>query len=1167
MQVLDYLGSIDSLKQWQEAMANQTNRLLVLGLNGSLKTVALEQALRTQRRPLLVITGTEFQAQKLVDEWRAISQFPVHLFPVNDIFSAEMAIASKESLAERIKTLDFVQSGAQGAVVATAASLKYLLPDPKLWQAQHLQLRSLHSYDFEQLKEQLQVMGYTREFQVEKPGDFSIRGSIIDIYPLTFANPVRIDFFDDEIDSIRYFDFTNQKSLEPIDDVVIPPATDFLRLPAAYEAASQQLMPEVTKAYDAKRDELAAFYDYLYTNWSQQTATDYDRAFISYFYPQMQTLFDYLQNYYYIVDDFSHVMEAERQVEQDVAEWQTQKMAENKLAAVLPVVSPLRTQITAQKQITFLSVLQKGMGNLQFEQLIHVNYQSMTQFFGQLPLLKSECDRFSRQQYTVLLLVSSAEKRQKLAEIMADLEVDIQVKQTPTVTPAQLQIIEYPLLTGFELTDAKIAVITEKEIFNSVKLKNNRRHREQLSNAERLKSYNELKVGDYVVHVNHGIGKYLGMETLEVDGNHQDYMTILYQNDDKLFIPVTQLDLIQKYVAQDGKVPKINKLGGKEWHKTKQKASKQIDDIADELLELYAKREALKGFAFSPDNEMQQMFEDAFPYVETDDQLRSTAEIKHDMEKIQPMDRLLVGDVGYGKTEVALRAACKAVQDQKQVAFLVPTTILAQQHYETIKKRFADLPVNVGILNRFRSRKEQKETLEELQAGQLDIIVGTHRILSQDVEFHDLGLLIIDEEQRFGVKHKERLKQLKNQVDVLTLTATPIPRTLHMSMIGVRDLSVLETPPKDRFPVQTYVMERHFGAIKEAVEREMARGGQVFYLFNRVNEMEQKVQELQQILPEARIGYAHGQMTEVQLETILMEFLDGYYDVLVTTTIVETGVDIPNVNTIFVDHADQMGLSQLYQLRGRVGRSNRVAYAYFMYEPMKVLTEVGEKRLEAIKEFTALGSGFKIAMRDLSIRGAGNLLGAQQHGFMNAIGFDLYTQMLEEAIMKKRGEAPKEQLEVEVNVNIDAYLPETYLPDGRLKIEIYKRLKEVKTVEVLDDLESELLDRFGDYPSEVSYLLSLTRLKLIASTCQVEKITLKKQKLALTITAFASKVYQPLNYMEALKETNLKVRFNTSTDQMTLEFLVNDVQTPVWLAEMESFLQALAKEYAGLVEE
>ncbi|MDN6104888.1 MAG: transcription-repair coupling factor, partial [Lacticaseibacillus paracasei] len=531
----------------------------------------------------------------------------------------------------------------------------------------------------------------------------------------------------------------------------------------------------------------------------------------------------------------------------------------------------------------------------------------------------------------------------------------------PKLLPSQVQLTEGSLKNGFELPDLKLVVVTEHELFNA-RQRRHARH-QTLANTERLRSYNELKPGDYVVHVNHGIGQYTGMETLEVDGVHRDYITIVYRNNDKLFIPVDQLNLVQKYVSADGKTPSVNKLGGAEWQKTKRKVAARIEDIADELIDLYAKREAEKGFAFGPDDDLQHKFEAEFPYPETPDQLRSAKEIKHDMEKPKPMDRLLVGDVGFGKTEVALRAAFKAIDYGKQAAILVPTTILAQQHFDTMKERFADFPIKVGLLSRFQTAHQNKETIKGLKNGTIDIVVGTHRLLSKDVAFRDLGLLVIDEEQRFGVKHKERIKQLKSNVDVLTLTATPIPRTLNMSMLGVRDLSVIETPPTNRYPIQTFVMEQNPGVIREAIEREMERGGQVFYLHNRVEDMERTVSQLEELVPDASVGYAHGQMTETQLENVIYDFLQGAYDVLVTTTIIETGVDMPNANTLIIENADHYGLSQLYQLRGRIGRSSRVAYAYFMYQPMKVLNEVAEKRLQAINDFTELGSGFKIAMR------------------------------------------------------------------------------------------------------------------------------------------------------------------------------------------------------------
>ena len=693
-------------------------------------------------------------------------------------------------------------------------------------------------------------------------------------------------------------------------------------------------------------------------------------------------------------------------------------------------------------------------------------------------------------------------------------------------------------------------MITEHEMIQK-KIKR-RIRRQNISNAERLKDYNELEKGDYVVHNIHGIGRYLGIETIEVSGVHRDYLTIQYQNADRISIPVDQINLLSKYVASDGKAPKINKLNDGRFQKTKQKVQHQVEDIADDLIKLYAERSQLKGFQFSSDDQHQVEFDNAFPYVETDDQLRSIQEIKKDMESDRPMDRLLVGDVGFGKTEVAMRAAFKAVNDHKQVAILVPTTVLAQQHYTNFKERFNDFAVNVDVLSRFRSKGEQKETLEKLEKGQIDIIIGTHRLLSADVKFSDLGLLVIDEEQRFGVKHKEKLKELKKKVDVLTLTATPIPRTLHMSMLGIRDLSVIETPPTNRYPVQTYVLENNRTVIRDAVLREIDRGGQVYYLYNKVDTIEQKVSELKELIPEASIGYVHGQMTEVRLENTLLDFVNGEYDILVTTTIIETGVDIPNANTLFIENADHMGLSTLYQLRGRVGRSNRIAYAYLMYRPDKTLTEVSEKRLEAIKGFTELGSGFKIAMRDLSIRGAGNILGSSQSGFIDSVGFEMYSQLLEEAIAKKQGKETKRQKSnAEINLQIDAYLPSNYISDERQKIEVYKRIREIDNRANYEHLQDELIDRFGEYPDVVAYLLEIGLVKSYLDQAFVALVERKQESVIIRFEKISQQIYLTQDYFEAISTTNLKARIG---EQKGLIEVVFDVRNKKDFEILENLL-------------
>lgn len=1161
MDLLTLAAKSSAFKDWTLAEGRQ----LVIGLAGSAKTVMMAAAIEKARQTLIVVPNL-YHANQLAEDLRNIlPEEQVHQFPVDEVLSAEMAFASPEARSERVATLDFLLSGKAGVVVAPVAGLRKFLPQPKTWQKAHLDWALGTEVELDQLAQTLVLMGYERQSMVGRPGEFSIRGSIIDVYPLDTEYPVRVELFDIEIDSLRYFEADTQRSIENLEAVTIAPVTELVFSTTDLAQAPARLNHDLSKrlavASETDQQFLDQYFSQLVAEWEAGIPTDQAQLYLSYLYEQPATLLDYLEDAAQLfVDDYPRILEMERTLEQEEANWQTQKIEELRVFPEQSFGLDFRDQMKKHPQASYFSLFHKGMGNLRFQGIHQFHYRSMQQFFGQLPLLKTEMDRWQKQAETVIILVPTPERGEKVAALLRDFDIRAVNTRSDQLLPKTIQIVPGALQSGFELTQDKLVVITEKEIFHQTTKK--RARRQTVSNAERLKSYTELKPGDYVVHANHGIGQYIGMETLEVDGVHQDYMTILYQNDDKLFIPVTQLNLIQKYVASEAKAPRINRLGGSEWTKTKRKVSAKIEDIADDLIQLYAQRESEKGHAFPPDNSYQQEFEAAFPYSETDDQLRSIAEIKRDMEKARPMDRLLVGDVGYGKTEVALRAAFKAIQDGKQVAFLVPTTILAQQHYETMIERFVNFPVEVGMLSRFRTKKQQNETIEELKKGQVDIVVGTHRLLSQDITFSDLGLLIIDEEQRFGVKHKERLKQLRSQVDVLTLTATPIPRTLHMSMLGVRDLSVIETPPADRYPVQTYVMEKNPGAIREAIEREMARDGQVFYLYNRVDTIEKKVEEIQALVPDARIAHAHGQMTEIQLENVLMDFIEGEYDVLVTTTIIETGVNIPNVNTLFVENADYMGLSTLYQLRGRVGRSNRVAYAYFMYEPQKVLTEVSEKRLQAIKDFTELGSGFKIAMRDLSIRGAGNLLGAQQHGFIDAVGFDMYSQMLSEAVARKQGKnIQEERTSVEIDLGIDAYLPSSYITDERQKIEIYKRIRQLESMEMYDELEADLLDRFGEYPDEVAYLLAVGRLKMDGDRALLESIRKQKQQIIFVLSKAGTKTYSVEQLFEALAATKLRAGLAVEKEKMTIRLTIPQNQPQaVLLQELAAFTAALREE-------
>ncbi|MFW5787875.1 MAG: transcription-repair coupling factor, partial [Halanaerobiales bacterium] len=707
-------------------------------------------------------------------------------------------------------------------------------------------------------------------------------------------------------------------------------------------------------------------------------------------------------------------------------------------------------------------------------------------YHSQLDMLSSNLKELLNKNYKIIITLNTKNKVNRFKEFLEEKNIPVCVDKEREICPKQVNLMIGSFSEGFVIEDINLVIYTEKEVFGKPQKK--KRKLADLEKGIEISSLNELKVGDYVVHENHGIGKYKGIKTLEVQDQHQDYLVIQYADEDKLYVPTEHVDLVQKYIGADQKPPKLYKLGGSEWKKVKQRVKSSVREMAIGLLELYAERETIDGYAFSPDTVWQKEFEDVFPYQETPDQIQAIEDVKKDMESNTPMDRLLCGDVGYGKTEVAIRAAFKAAMDQKQTAVLVPTTILAQQHFNTFRERIDKYPINVEMISRFRSKSEQKKVLKKLARGKVDIIIGTHRLLSKDVVFNDLGLLIIDEEQRFGVSHKEKLKDLKRNVDVLTLTATPIPRTLHMALVGVRDMSVIETPPENRYPIRTYIREFNKDLIKETIRREMNREGQVYFVHNRVEDIDKKAAMISDLLPEARVAVAHGQMNENKLEKIMFDFYNKEYDVLVCTTIIENGLDIPNVNTIIINRAENMGLAQLYQLRGRVGRSNRVAYAYLLYQKDRVLSEVAEKRLKAIKEFTNLGSGFKIAMRDLEIRGAGNLLGAEQHGHIASIGFSLYCKLLESAIEELKGEDKTEDIEIEVNLSIDAYIPEEYITDSKQKIDIYKKIKRARSESKIIDIVDELLDRFGDPPQVVMNLIEITRIKITARKLNIEKI-------------------------------------------------------------------------------
>lgn len=1083
--ITDYINKDKRYQELNDVFGK--DNILVTGLSAAAKATIIAEKFLESNRQLLVVTNNLYQADKLeADILQFVDTNDVYKYPMQDIMTEEFSTQSPQFMSERVRTLTALSQNERGLFIVPLNGLKKWLTPVELWQAHQLTLSVGEDINVDDLLTKLVNMGYRRESVVSHIGEFSLRGGIIDIYPL-IGEPVRIELFDTEIDSIRNFDVESQRSKDNMQEVKITTASDYIitddvinhtkeKLTEAY----QETRPKIDKSV---RNDIKETYDSFKLFETSLFDHQVMRRLVAFMYEQPATIIDYFQQDAIIaVDEYNRIKETEESLTTEVDDFMQNLIESGKGFIGQSFLDYQNFEILLKKHPVAYFTLFTATMPVKLQEIIKFSCKPVQQFYGQYDIMRSEFQRYIANEYTIVVLAETETKKERIQSMLNEMHIPTFVDVAENeIQGGRAIITEGSLSEGFELPYMQLVVVTERELFKS-KQKKKRKQQKTLTNAEKIKSYQDLKVGDYVVHVHHGVGRYLGVETLEVAGVHKDYIKLQYKGTDQLFVPVDQMDQVQKYVASEDKMPRLNKLGGTEWKKTKAKVQQSVEDIADELIELYKEREMSVGYQYGPDSAEQNDFELDFPYELTPDQAKSITEIKGDMEQQKPMDRLLCGDVGYGKTEVAVRAAFKAVLEGKQVAFLVPTTILAQQHYETLIERMQDFPIDIELISRFRTTKEIKEVKEGLKSGKVDIVVGTHKLLGKDITYKDLGLLIVDEEQRFGVRHKERIKSLKTNVDVLTLTATPIPRTLHMSMLGVRDLSVIETPPENRFPVQTYVLEQNSNFIKEALERELSRDGQVFYLYNKVQSIYEKREQLQMLLPDASIGVAHGQMTERDLEETMIGFINHEYDILVTTTIIETGVDVPNANTLIIEEADRFGLSQLYQLRGRVGRSSRIGYAYFLHPANKVLTETAEDRLQAIKEFTELGSGFKIAMRDLNIRGAGNLLGKQQHGFIDSVGFDLYSQMLEEAVNEKRGITPEQNdaPEVEIELNIDAYLPAEYIQNEQAKIEIYKKLRKTDSEAQLIDVKDELIDRFNEYPVEVERLLDMMEVKIHA---------------------------------------------------------------------------------------
>lgn len=988
----------------------------------------------------VIVCSSESKARQVYEEYRMLD-VDTYLYPAKDLLFYQADIWSKELVKARMEVLAALIEKKEAVIVTSFDAFMDCLLTKEVIKTRIVSIGAEDAVDLEELIQRLSQIGYEREAEISSSGQFAVRGGILDVYPLTEELPIRIELWGDEVDSIRTFDVDTQRSIENLSEVLIYPASEF----------------------PSEEDERVSF--------------------LQYFDPKDTLLY---------LDEPVRILEKGESVEKEFLEAGKRRVEagyevsneEMKLYGVSEVVKEMNRYCS----VGFFTLPMKAKG-FEVRGSYDLQTKSVNPYNRSFELLTQDLKRLKRNGYRVVLLSGSRTRAKRLAEDLRDydlssyysddMEREVKAGEIMTAYGHIAEGYEYPLL--------KFTVIAESDIFGNVKKKKKRK----IYEGRKIQSFSELKPGDYVVHENHGLGIYQGIEKIEVDRIAKDYMKIAYDKGGNLYIPATQLDLIQKYASADAKKPKLNRLGSQDWVKTKTRVRGAVKEIAKDLVELYAARQNQEGFVYGEDTVWQREFEEMFPFEETEDQLLAIEAVKRDMESPKIMDRLICGDVGYGKTEIAIRAAFKAVQESKQVVYLVPTTILAQQHYHTFQQRMRDFPVRIDLMCRFRTSAQQKKTIEDTKKGLVDIVIGTHRVLSDDLKFKDLGLLIIDEEQRFGVQHKEKIKKLKENVDVLTLTATPIPRTLHMSLIGIRDMSVLEEAPQDRMPIQTYVMEYNDEMVREAIERECARDGQVYYVYNRVEDIAEVTARIQKLVPDVNVAFAHGQMREQELERIMCDFIDGEIDVLVSTTIIETGLDISNVNTMIIHDADRLGLSQLYQLRGRVGRSNRMAYAFLLYRRDKMLKEIAEKRLAAIREFTDLGSGFKIAMRDLEIRGAGNLLGAQQHGHMEAVGYDLYCKMLNEAVKHLKGEMEEEDYTTTIDLNIDAYIPDTYISNEYQKLDIYKRIAAIESEEEMEDMVEELIDRFGDIPKKVEMLLTVAQLKALAHRVYVTSIEQK----------------------------------------------------------------------------
>ena len=1067
-----------------------------------------------QQAPALIIAQNQLRAKEIYQDMYYYFRQNCHLYPSRDLLFYAADVKSVDITRQRLKVLDALHNyTAPPVVVLSAEALLDRMTPKATFHKYHMALAVGDICAPETIIAKLVHMGYDRRALVEAPGQFALRGGILDVYPavghftrpkedenipLSDSHAVRIEFFDTDVDSIRIVDAHSQRSIENAHGFEIYPVRELVfgktRLKQAIEKIKTAIQGQKAALPPKEAQVLEDSISFTISTWSEEYGAQAD-AFLPFFYEEETNILDYLPEETILFFDDPNPMAIQiENLQTEYAESIANRLENGRMlpqqADIMLPWDKVLNKTNPFHRVLFSSLTGK-LTDFPKVQEVAVNARTLSPLRHKPSELVEDISQYLKNGYQIAIMAGSTRAAQQLAKSISDLDIPAYFAEnfrenfaTATLSTGIITVARGTLSAGFEYPDIKLAIITDKELFATDKKK--RRKKVKDKNAEKISHFTDLKIGDYIVHDNHGIGIFQGIEQVTSDGISRDYLKLEYRDGGNIYVQTSQMELIQKYIGGKEKA-KLSKLGGADWAKAKAKTRKTVEILATDLIELYAKRQAAQGFTYTTDTTWQQEFEGNFPYAETDAQLNAIEDVKGDMESKKVMDRLVCGDVGYGKTEIAIRAAFKAVQDGKQVAYLVPTTILAEQHYKNFAKRMKEYPITVERLSRFQTKKEQKQVLDKLEKGAVDIVIGTHRLLSKDVAFKDLGLVIVDEEQRFGVGHKEKLKQMCNNVDVLTLTATPIPRTLHFSLTGIRDMSILDEPPEERQPIQTYVMEQNPEFVRDAINRELARGGQVYYLHNRVRNISEEAAKVQKLVPHARVSYAHGQMSETELENIMHDFIEGDIDVLVCTTIIETGLDIQNANTMIIQNADYMGLSQLYQLRGRVGRSHRLAYAYLMYKRDKTLTETSEKRLQTIREFTEFGAGFKIAMRDLEIRGAGDLLGAKQHGEIDSVGYDMYCKLLAEAVANLKGETPKPTIEVAIELKVDAHIPPRLIPDEAQKLEIYKKISFIANQQDYYDMQEEIEDRFGNIPAPVKNLLDVALLKANARKLGVRK--------------------------------------------------------------------------------